>query len=135
MDSLLKRIIKEITRPYHKLSVITNPDGFLCREDTINAFATQANISILCLSQLELRIWFETTFRNSENQTFVVILEDTRTVSGSGYFFVLYPHPAEKTRYNGLVPDPACNRNRKPGFIKFSESQISAFFFVYTIRR
>ena len=31
MDSLLKRIIKDITRPYHKLSVITNPDGFLCR--------------------------------------------------------------------------------------------------------
>lgn len=77
MDSLLKRIIKEITRPYHKLSVITNPDGFLCREDTISAFAAQANISILCLSQLELRIWFETTFRNSENQTFVVILKDT----------------------------------------------------------
>ena len=77
MDSLLERIIKEITRPYHRLSVITNPDGFLCREDTMSAFATQAGISILCLSQLELRIWFETTFRHSENQTFIIVLEDT----------------------------------------------------------
>lgn len=29
MDSLIARIIQEIMRPYHRLSIITNPDGFL----------------------------------------------------------------------------------------------------------
>lgn len=32
MDSLLQCIVKEITRQYRRLSVISNPDGFLRRE-------------------------------------------------------------------------------------------------------
>lgn len=77
MDSLIARIIQEIMRPYHRLSIITNPDGFLRREDTIRAFTKQTDIAILCFTQLELRIWYETEFAKSEEQRFIVILEDT----------------------------------------------------------
>jgi hypothetical protein len=77
MDSLIARIIQEIMRPYHRLSIITNPDGFLRREDTIRAFTEQTDIAILCFTQLELRIWYETEFAKSEEQRFIVILEDT----------------------------------------------------------
>lgn len=61
MDSLLKRIIQEIVRPYHRLSIVCNPDGFLSREDTIHAMNEQAGIAILCFTQLELRVWYETS--------------------------------------------------------------------------
>lgn len=77
MDSLLKRIIEEIIRPYHKLSVVSNPDGFLRRDDTIRAFAKQANITVLNFSQLELRIWFETEYKAQPDKQFVVLLENT----------------------------------------------------------
>ena len=77
MDSLIARIKQEIMRPYHRLSIITNPDGFLRREDTIRAFTEQTDIVIKCFTQLELRIWYETAFVHSEGQRCVVILEDT----------------------------------------------------------
>ena len=77
MDSLIARIIQEIMRPYHRLSIITNPDGFLQREDTIRAFTEQTDIAIKCFTQLELRIWYEIAFARSEGQRYVVILEDT----------------------------------------------------------
>lgn len=77
MDSLIARIKQEIMRPYHRLSIITNPDGFLRREDTIRAFTEQTDIVIKCFTQLELRIWYETAFVHSEGQRYVVILEDT----------------------------------------------------------
>lgn len=77
MDSLLTRITQEVMRPYHRLSIITNPDGFLRREDIIRAFTEQTDITILCFSQLELRIWYETVFANSERQRYIAILEDT----------------------------------------------------------
>ena len=47
MDSLLQCIVKEITRPYTRISVISNPDGFLRREDTMFALKQQAGITIL----------------------------------------------------------------------------------------
>ena len=65
MDSLLECIVKEITRPYKRLSVISNPDGFLSRGDTICALKQQADITVLCLSQLELRVWFELDFKDN----------------------------------------------------------------------
>ena len=77
MDSLLQCIVKEITRQYRRLSVVSNPDGFLRREDTIRAMKEQANITILSFSQLELRVWFETEFKENTANRFVVLMDDT----------------------------------------------------------
>ncbi len=77
MDSLLQSIVKEITRPYTRLSVISNPDGFLLREDTMCALKQQAGITVLYFSQLELRVWFELDFKEKPEEHFVVLMEDT----------------------------------------------------------
>ena len=78
MDSLLKRILEEITRPnYKKLSIVCCSDGFLQREDTIRAFSEQAGVTMLCFSQLELRIWYETAYQKQADKQFVIILENT----------------------------------------------------------
>lgn len=77
MDSLLQCIVKEITRQYRRLSVISNPDGFLRREDTIRAMKEQADITVLSFSQLELRVWFETVFKEDTANHFVVLMDDT----------------------------------------------------------
>lgn len=77
MDSLLKRIIEEVTRPYHRLSLVSCPDGFLQRDDTIRAFAEQASITVRKFSQLELRVWFETEFQENADKHYIVILENT----------------------------------------------------------
>lgn len=77
MDSLLNCIIKEITRPYRRLSVIYNPDGFLHREDTICALKQQSNTTVLRFSQLELRVWFELEFKEKQEERFVVLMDDT----------------------------------------------------------
>ena len=77
MDSLLQCIVKEITRQYRRLSVISNPDGFLRRKDTICAMKEQADITVLSFSQLELRVWFETVFKEDTANRFVVLMDDT----------------------------------------------------------
>ena len=77
MDSLLQCIVKEITRPYTRISVISNPDGFLRREDTMFALKQQAGITVLCFSQLELRVWFELDFKEKPEEHFVVLMDDT----------------------------------------------------------
>ena len=77
MDSLLQCIVKEITRQYRRLSVVSNPDGFLRREDTIRAMKEQADITVLSFSQLELRVWFETEFKENTAERFVVLMDDT----------------------------------------------------------
>ena len=77
MDSLLQCIVKEITRPYTRLSVISNPDGFLRREDTMYALKQQARITVHCFSQLELRVWFELDFKEKPEEHFVVLMDDT----------------------------------------------------------
>ena len=76
MDSLLQCIVKEITRQYRRLSVISNPDGFLRREDTIRAMKEQADITVLSFSQLELRVWFEKKFKEDSANHFVVLTDD-----------------------------------------------------------
>ena len=76
MDSLLKCIIDETTRQYHRLSIVESSDGFLCREDTKRAFAEQADITILSFTQLELRVWFETKFKQDNENRYIVIMED-----------------------------------------------------------
>ena len=78
MDSLLKRITEEITRPnFSNLSIVSCPDGFLQREDTIRAFAEQANIIVKCFTQLELRVWYETEYQEQKDKLFIAILENT----------------------------------------------------------
>ncbi len=78
MDRLLKRIVEEITRPnFSKLSVVSCPDGFLQREDTIRAFSEQTDITILKFSQLELRVWYETEFLKHPEKQFVIIMDNT----------------------------------------------------------
>ena len=77
MDSLLQCIVQEITRSYKRLSVISNPDKFLLREDTINALKQQADITVLCFSQLELRVWFETKFKDNPEEHFVILMDNT----------------------------------------------------------
>ena len=77
MDSLLQCIVKEITRPYTRLSVVSNPDGFLRREDTVCALQQQAGITVLCFSQLELRVWFELEFNEKPDEHFVALMDDT----------------------------------------------------------
>jgi len=77
MDSLLQCIVKEITCPYTRLSVISNPDGFLRREDTMCTLKQQAGITVLCFSQLELRVWYELDFKEMPEEHFVVLMDDT----------------------------------------------------------
>ncbi len=73
MDSLMSKILSEICRPQRRLSIISNPDGFLSREDTIEAFAKEGYV-VLQFTQLQLRVWFETTFKDTPDSKYIVIM-------------------------------------------------------------
>lgn len=73
MDSLMSKILSEICRPQRRLSIISNPDGFLSREDTIEAFAKEGYV-VLQFTQLQLRVWFETTFKDTSDGKYIVIM-------------------------------------------------------------
>ena len=74
MDSLMSKILSEISRPQMRLSIISNPDGFLTREDTIEAFAKEG-YQVLQFTQLQLRVWFETTYKDNPDERYIVIME------------------------------------------------------------
>ena len=74
MDSLMSKILSEISRPQRRLSIISNPDGFLTREDTIEAFAKEG-YQVLQFTQLQLRVWFETTYKDQTDGNYIIIME------------------------------------------------------------
>lgn len=69
----MSKILSEICRPQRRLSIISNPDGFLSREDTIEAFAKEG-YQVLQFSQLQLRVWFENTFKDNPSGKYIVIM-------------------------------------------------------------
>ena len=73
MDSLMSKILSEICRPQIRLSIISNPDGFLYRDDTIAAFSKEG-YQVLVFSQLQLRVWFETIYQDNPDGKFIVIM-------------------------------------------------------------
>lgn len=79
MDNLMSRIISEICRPQRRLSIISNPDGFLCREDTIDALAKEG-YQVLQFTQLQLRVWFETIFKDNPDNRYIVIMSQPNKV-------------------------------------------------------
>ena len=75
MDSLINKLLEELTRRACRISIIEDVDGFLARPDTIKALKEQAQVTVKTVSQLELRVLFETEYRGKDGDRVWFLME------------------------------------------------------------
>ena len=60
MDDFVRKIVESLTVDGKRLSVVKNPDGFLCGADTQQKVLTESGLLLLPItSGLELRVRYE----------------------------------------------------------------------------
>lgn len=68
MDEFVHRIVKCLTTEAMRLSVVKNPDGFLCAADTQQKVLDESGLLLLPIaSGIELRVRYELEDKHSEN--------------------------------------------------------------------
>jgi hypothetical protein len=75
MDELITEIINRTTVQGQIINIVENPDGFLHRKDVQQAIMQQAEINVLEVSGLELRIAFEIDCKDSPNDRWLFIVK------------------------------------------------------------
>lgn len=69
MDNFIAKIVSSITAQGYNISVVSNPDGFLCRPDTQEQILNSTGLLLLPIrSSLELRIRYELEDKISNKQ-------------------------------------------------------------------
>lgn len=80
MDSLIKKLLEELTRRANRISIIEDADGFLARPDTMRALQEQAQVTVKSVSPLELRVLFETAYRGQDGDKVWLLVKDIDSV-------------------------------------------------------
>ena len=80
MDSLIKKLLEELTRRANRISIIEDADGFLARPDTMKALHEQAQVTVKSVSPLELRVLFETEYRGQVGDRVWLLVKDLNSV-------------------------------------------------------
>lgn len=73
MDSFIETILFKITKPGKSLSIVQNTDGFLSRADTQEAIRNEADVLLLPVSSIHLRIHYERWYKGSGERVCYVV--------------------------------------------------------------
>lgn len=74
MDEFVHRIVKCLTTEAMRLSVVKNPDGFLCAADTQQKVLDESGLLLLPIaSGIELRVRYELEDKHSENHVCYIV--------------------------------------------------------------
>lgn len=131
-NPLIAKALKKVTVDYSRLSIVSNHDGFLAREEVRHALLEQAGLNVVVGSNLKLRVHFETTYREAPGERFLYVTESRETlvpdmVEGAYMtdFAVadLFPMFADKSLLKGLSIDELTLLLRKCGIRKVSMSE------------
>lgn len=111
MDLLIKNILGRISECWRRLSIVSNPDGWLAMDSVRDALYQEAQIKIVTGSSLTLRVHFETEYKDHPEQRYVYIVNSGQTLlpdilkSGVRKTFNLsdlFPRIADKSALIGL---------------------------------
>lgn len=80
MDELVSEILSRTTARGQNVNIVENPDGFLSREDTRKAIESQSGVRVMPVSQLELRIKYETDCKDKPDVVWLFIVKSIATL-------------------------------------------------------
>lgn len=74
MSELVNEILASISRGFHPLTIVSNPDGFLTREDVLQRLKRESSAEIVAGSAILLRIHYELNLRRDPERLAIYIL-------------------------------------------------------------
>lgn len=80
MDELVTEILRRTTVKGQHINIIVNPDGFLLRDDTRKEIESQSGVKVMPVSQLELRIIFETDCKDHPEIVWLFVIDSIDTL-------------------------------------------------------
>lgn len=79
-NNLIHRIAQKISVEYHRLSLVSNPDGLLLTDDVRYLLRQEEGLTIISGSPLQLRMHFELVYKTSVDERFVYVAGNRHTI-------------------------------------------------------
>ena len=104
MSELINEILDSISRGFHPLTIVSNPDGFLAHEDVIQELKRESPTDVVVGSDIQLRVHYELNLRRNPEKSAIYILStgdmlpDISTKANNVRFKIaeLFPNFADK---------------------------------------
>ena len=74
MTELINEILDSISRGFHPLTIVSNPDGFLAHEDVLQELKRESTAEVVAGSAIQLRVHFELHLRRNPERPAIYIL-------------------------------------------------------------
>lgn len=74
MTELINEILDSISRDFHPLTIVSNPDGFLAREDVLQELKCESPADVVVGSAIKLRVHYELNLRRNPEKSAIYIL-------------------------------------------------------------
>ena len=74
MSELINEILCSISRGFHPLTIVNNPDGFLAHEDVLQELKRKSTAEVVAGSAIQLRVHYELNLRRQPEQSAIYIL-------------------------------------------------------------
>ena len=113
MSELITEILDFISRGFHPLTIVTNPDGFLTHEDVLQELKRESPAEVVAGSAIQLRVHYELNLRRNPERSAIYILTagemlpDISTKANSIRFKIaeLFPNFVDKETISRLSLD------------------------------
>jgi len=79
-NKLIKKVAHKIVVEYCRLSIVENPDGFLTSEIVRHLLSQESGITVVCGSNLQLRIHYELHYKIEIEKRFVYVCNSVSTL-------------------------------------------------------
>lgn len=76
MSNLIEEILTAISRGFHPLTIVSNPDGFLSREEVIQEIKRESPAEVVVGTSIQLRVDYELNFRKNPEKRAIYILTE-----------------------------------------------------------
>lgn len=74
MTELINEILDSISRGFHPLTIVSNPDGFLAHEDVLQELKHESTAEVVAGSAIQLRVHYELHLRRTPERSAIYIL-------------------------------------------------------------
>lgn len=110
MSGLLTEILDSISRGFHPLTIVSNPDGFLAHEDVLQELKRESPAEVVAGSAIQLRVHYELNLRRNPERSAIYImtagdmLPDISTKANNVRFKIaeLFPNIVDKETISRL---------------------------------
>ena len=74
MSELINEILSSISRGFHTLTIVSNPDGFLSHDDVLQELKRESPAEVVVGSAIQLRVHYELHLRRNPEKSAIYIL-------------------------------------------------------------